>query len=125
MVSTSSDTVRTEGVGESPITPMEKSRIEQEALHIAATRGGLISIRGREMQAKSSLEEPKRSFVAEGLLRQISEQVTRQAQVTSYREQGLTKQEIIKAMWHVEEGPLYEQACVEYEEIVGSLRRKG
>jgi hypothetical protein len=74
----------------SPLTGMEKSRIEHEALHAAATKGGLITIRGREMQAKTSFDESRRSAVVEGLLWQISEQVTRRAQVASYRDQGLS-----------------------------------
>ena len=76
------------------------------------------------MQAKSSLDDPRRSAVVEGLLWQISEQVTRQAQVAYYRDQGLSKHDTIKAIWHVEEGPAYEQACGEYEVIVGSLMVK-
>ena len=118
------DRAKTEAAASSILTPVEKSRIEHEALHVAATKGGLISIRGREMQAKSSLVEPRRSAVVEGLLWQISEQVTPQAQVAYYRDQGLSKHDTIKAIWHVEEGPAYEQACGEYEVIVGSLRGK-
>jgi hypothetical protein len=125
MFSTSWEKARAEETVSSPLTPVEKNRIEHEALHIAATKGGLITIRGREMQAKTSFDESRRSAVVEGLLWQISEQVTRKAQVACYRDQGLSKHDIIKAMWHVEEGPLYEQACAEYEEIVSSFRRKG
>ena len=125
MFSTLWEKARLEEAVPSPLTHMEKSRIEHEALHAAATKGGLITIRGREMQAKTSFDESKRSAVVEGLLWQISEQVTRRAQITCYRDQGLSKHDIVKAVWHVEEGPLYEQACGEYEEIVSSLRRKG
>lgn len=125
MFSKSWEKARPEEAVPSPLTSMEKSRIEHEALHAAATKGGLITIRGREMQAKTSFDESRRSAVVEGLLWQISEQVTRRAQVTCYRDQGLSKHAIVKAVWHVEEGPLYEQACGEYEEIVSYLRRKG
>ena len=124
MFNTSWEKARPVETTSSPLTSMEKSRIEHEALHAAAMKGGLITIRGREMQAKTSFDESRRSAVVEGLLWQISEQVTRQAQVTCYRDQGLSKHDIIKAVWHVEEGPLYEQACAAYDEIVSSLRRK-
>jgi hypothetical protein len=93
--------------GEAPrssLTPIEKSRIEHQAVHAAAIKGGTITIRGRQMQ--------------------VSEQVTRRAQVLNYRERGLTKHEIIQAVWKVEEGPLYQQACAAYEAIVGSPREK-
>ncbi len=125
MFNTSWDKAKPEETAASPLTGMEKSRIEHEALHIAATKGGLITIRGREMQAKTSFDETRRSAVVEGLLWQISEQVTHKAQIAYYLDQGLSKHDIIKAVWHVEEGPLYEQACVTYEELVSSLRRKG
>ncbi len=125
MFSARLDKVRAEEAVTSSITPIEKSRIEHEALHVAATKGGLITIRGREMQAKTSVEDPRRSPAVEGLLWQISEQVTRQAQVAYYRDQGLAKHDIIKAVWHTEEGPSYEQACAAYDVMVGSLRKKG
>jgi hypothetical protein len=105
-------------------TPIEGSRIEHAAVHAAATRVGIITIRGWAMQPKTSVEEPRRSAMVEGLLWQISEEMTRRAQVMSYRERGLTKREIIRAVWKVEEGPLYESACAAYEEIVGSQRKK-
>lgn len=108
----------------SPLTPIEKSRIEHQAVHAAAIKGGTITIRGREMQAKTSVEEPRRGMAVEGLLWQVSEQVTRRVQVLNYRERGLSKQEIIKAIWKVEEGPLYQEACAAYEAIVGSPREK-
>jgi hypothetical protein len=106
-----------------PLTFIEKGKAQQEALHIAATRGGLIMIRGREMQPKGFPHDLQRSSGIEGLLWQISEHVTRRAQVAAYRRQGLTKHETIKAVWKVEEGPLYEEACAEYREIVTSLER--
>jgi len=112
-----------EEVTRSPITPIEKSRIEHLAVHAAATKGGIITIRGWEMQSKTIVEEPRRSAAVEGLLWQISEEVTRRAQVLNYRERGLTKHEIIKAVWKVEEGPMYEAACAEYKTIVGSQGR--
>lgn len=108
----------------SPLTPIEKSRIEHQAVHAAAIKGGNITIRGQQMQAKTSVEETHRGMAVEGLLWQVSEQVTRRAQVLNYRERGLTKQEIIKAVWKVEEGPLYQEACAAYEAIVGSPRKK-
>jgi len=114
----------TEEATRSPFTPIEESRIEHAAVHAAATRGGIITIRGWEMQPKTSVEEPRRSAMLEGLLWQISEEMTRRAQVLSYRERGLTKREIIRAVWKVEEGPSYESACAAYEEIVGSQRKK-
>ena len=115
---------RTEEGIPSPLTPIERSRVEHEALHAAATKGGLISLRGKEMQAKTSLEEPGRSFVVEGMLKQVSEQATRQAEVIHYYDQGLSKHDTIKAVWKVEERPLYEQAGYEYEQIVSSQKKK-
>jgi hypothetical protein len=115
----------TEGeAARSPFTPIEESRIKHLAVQAAATRGGIITIRGWEMQPKTSAEEPRRSAMVEGLLWQISEEVTRRAQVLSYHERGLTKREIIRAVWKVEEGPSYESACAAYEEIVGSQGKK-
>jgi len=116
--------VTTEEATRSPLTSIEKSRIEHQALHAAAIKGGIIAIRGREIQPKTSSEEPRRSVMVEGLLLQISEEMTRRAQVASYRQQGLTKQEIIKAVWKVEEGPLYEAACAAYEDIVDAQKSK-
>lgn len=113
-------------VGKPPpgaLTFIEKGKAQQEALHVAATKGGLITIRGREMQAKGSSQDLQRSPAMEGLLWQISEYVTHRAQVTAYRRQGLTKHEIIKAVWKVEEGLLYEEACAQYQEMVNSLER--
>src|SRR5579859_7499606 len=100
MLRTSSDTARMSEATESHLTSIEKKRIKHEALHVAATRGGLITFHGKEVQAKSSLEDARPSFAAEGLLRQVSEGVTRQAQLTYYRDQGLTRSEIIKTIWH-------------------------
>jgi hypothetical protein len=120
---TRSSTVEGEAT-RSPLTPMEKSRIEHQALHAAATKGGIITIRGWEMQPKASVEEPRRAVMVEGLLWQISQEVTRRAQVLVYRGRGFTKHEIIRAVWKVEEGPLYEGACAQYEEIVGSQRKR-
>ncbi len=108
----------------SPFTPIEESRIEHAAVLAAATKGGIVTIRGWEVQPKTSVEEPRRSAMVEGLLWQISEEITRRAQVLNYRERGLTKREIIRAVWKVEEGPLYESACAAYEEIVGSQRER-
>src|SRR5438067_11588720 len=102
MFTTPWDKARPEEAASRPLTSVEKNRIEHEALHAAATKGGLITIRGREMQAKTSFDESRRSAVVEGLLWQISEQVTRRAQVACYRDQGLSKHDIIKATWHVE-----------------------
>jgi hypothetical protein len=124
MFSTFLDAIKTEETTVNPLTCVEKSRIKHEALHVAAVKGGPITIRGREMQAKSSLDEPKRSAAVEGLLWQISEQMTRRAQVIYYRDQGFSRPDIIKAVWKVEEGPDYEEACAQYELIVGSLRKK-
>jgi hypothetical protein len=67
------------------------------------------------------MQESGHSPHLEALLWQISEHVTHRAQVAAYRKEGLSKHDIIKAVWKVEEGPLYEQACAEYEEIVASL----
>jgi hypothetical protein len=107
-----------------PLTSIEKGKIEHEAVHAAAIKGGAITIHGREMQPKTAVEEPRRSQIVEGLLREISEEVTRRAQVLGYRERGFTKHEIIKAVWKVEEGPFYEEACAKYDEIVGSLVKR-
>ena len=112
------------GRGSPSLTPIDASRIKHEAEHAAAARGGVISLRGREIQPKASAEELQKSPIVEGLLRQISEEVTRRAQVLQYLEQGLTKHQIIKMVWGVEEGSLYEEACAEYDEIVGSRMKK-
>lgn len=104
------------------LTSLEKSSIEHEALHAAATRGGAIAIRGREMQSRGLDEGSGRTQMVEGLLWQISEQMTRRAQVLEYRQQGLTKAQIIRAVWKVEPGALYDAASAQYEEIVGSLK---
>ena len=106
------------------LTPMDASRIKHEAEQAAAARGGAISLRGREIQPRASAEGPQGSPVMEGLLKQISEEVTHRSQVFKYLEQGLTKPQIIKLVWGVEEGPLYEEACVLYDEIVGSRLKK-
>jgi hypothetical protein len=110
--------------GSPSLTPIDASRIKHEAALAAAARGGVISLRGREIQPKASAEEPQTSPIMEGLLRQISEEVTHRAQVLQYLEQGLTKPQIIKMVWGVEEGSLYEEAGVQYEEIVGSRVKK-
>lgn len=112
------------GRGSPSLTPIDASRIKHEAVHAAAARGGAISLRGREIQPKSSADAPQTSPVVEGLLRQISEEVTHRAQVLQYLEQGLTRPQIIKMVWGVEEGPLYEEAWVQYDEIVGSRMKK-
>jgi hypothetical protein len=39
------------------LTFIEKGKAQQEALHVAATKGGLIMIRGREMQPKGSHQD--------------------------------------------------------------------
>lgn len=113
-----------EGATRGSFTPIEKSRIEHQAVQAAAIKGGTITIRGREMQPKTFVEEPRRSAMVEGLLWQISQEATRRAQVLNYRAQGLTKHEIIKAVWKVEEGPSYQEACAAYEEIESSQRRR-
>jgi hypothetical protein len=105
------------------LTSFEKSSIEHEAVHAAATKGGAIQIRGREIQSKGLGEGPGRTQMVEGLLWQISEQMTRRAQVLNYRKKGLTKAQIIRAVWKVEQGPPYEAASAQYEEIVGSLKK--
>ena len=112
------------GADSPSLTPIDASRIKHEAVHAAAARGGVISLRGREIQPKVSAEEPQTSPVMEGLLRQISEEVTHRSQVFKYLEQGLTKPQIINMVWGVEEGSLYEEACVHYDEIVGSWMKK-
>ena len=106
------------------LTPMDASRIKQEAVHAAAARGGVISLRGREIQPKASVDEPQGSPVMEGLLKQISEEVTHRSQVFKYLEQGLAKPQIIKKVWGVQEGPLYEEAGVLYDVIVGLRTKK-
>ena len=117
---------QTDAVGSSSpsLTPIEVSRIKHEAEQAAAARGGAISLRGREIQPKASAEGPQASPVMEGLLRQISEEVTQRSQVLQYLEQGLTKPQIIKMVWGVKDGPLYVEACIQYDEIVGSHTKK-
>jgi hypothetical protein len=105
------------------LTSLERSRINNEAEHAAATRGGPVLVGGWDLQTRTIVDESGYSPMMEGLLCQIAEYMTRRAQVRCYLQQGLTKQEIIRAVWKGEGGS-YKAACAQYEEIVASLKQK-
>jgi hypothetical protein len=44
--------------------------------------------------------------------------------VAVLQKQGMKPHEIIKAVWHVEDGPLYLVACEEYREFVAPMARR-
>jgi hypothetical protein len=114
----------TDEVAGGPLSAFEKSQTKKEALSAAARKGGVLTIHGTEIQAKGSLFDEKRSLALEGALLKVSEQVTRKAQVLILQQQGLTLHEIIKAVWHVEDGPHYLVACEEYREFVAPMARR-
>ncbi len=106
------------------LTSLERSWINNEAEHAAATRGGPVLMGGRDLQTRTIVDESGYSPLMEGLLCQIAEYMTRRAQVRCYLQQGLTKQEIIRAVWKGEEGSYYRETCAQYEEIFASLKQK-
>ncbi len=126
MYTLSHKTVRTDTdeVARGPLSAFEKSQTKKEALYAAARKGGVLMIRGTEIQAKGSMFDEKRSLTLEGMLMKVSEQVTRKAQVAALQKQGMKPHEIIKAVWHVEDGPLYLVACEEYREFVAPMARR-
>jgi hypothetical protein len=93
-------------------------------LYAAARKGGVLVIRGTEMQAKGSLFDVQRSMTLEGMLMKVSDQMTHKAQVAALQKEGRTPREIIKAVWHVEDGPQYLAAYEEYQECVGPTARR-
>lgn len=116
----------TEETTSEPLSRLEKNQTAREALSAASKKGGAIVIRGRELQATRMLSDEHPSFILEGMLMKISDQVTRRAQILNYQHAGLTPYEIIKVIWHTEstDSPEYQAAFEEYQEAMYTSEHK-
>jgi len=103
-----------------PLSHLAASQAMRDSLSAAAKKGGAIMIRGREFRTMGSLSDERSSFSLEGMLMKVSEQATRRAQVLSYQKAGLTINEILRKVWHVNEidSPEYRAAYEEYRDVM-------